>query len=88
MAAPNPNGSYLQQADPQSFGSNPMGTTAPNYPNTAAQQQQHQQQQSAHADVPKDEVGWYFVEQYYTTLNRTPDRLHVRQFPAFSLACC
>ena len=28
--------------------------------------------------VPKDEVGWYFVEQYYTTLSRNPEKLHVR----------
>ncbi len=30
-----------------------------------------------HAEVPKDEVGWYFVEQYYTNLSRCPDKLHV-----------
>lgn len=29
------------------------------------------------SDIPKDEVGWYFVEQYYTTLSRTPDKLYV-----------
>ena len=29
------------------------------------------------SSVPKDEVGWYFVEQYYTTLSRSPDKLHV-----------
>lgn len=28
--------------------------------------------------VPKDEVGWYFVEQYYTTLSKHPEKLHVR----------
>ena len=27
--------------------------------------------------VPKDEVGWYFVEQYYTTLSKSPEKLHV-----------
>ena len=26
----------------------------------------------------KDEVGWYFVEQYYTTLSRSPEKIHVR----------
>ncbi|KAL1625149.1 hypothetical protein SLS56_007495 [Neofusicoccum ribis] len=30
---------------------------------------------SGAADIPKDEVGWYFVEQYYTTLSRTPEKL-------------
>lgn len=29
-------------------------------------------------EIPKDEVGWYFVEQYYTTLSRTPEKLYVR----------
>lgn len=28
-------------------------------------------------DIPKDEVGWYFVEQYYTTLSRSPEKLFV-----------
>ena len=27
--------------------------------------------------VSKDEVGWYFVEQYYTTLSKNPEKLHV-----------
>jgi hypothetical protein len=29
------------------------------------------------SEIPKDEVGWYFVEQYYTTLSKSPDRLSV-----------
>ena len=29
------------------------------------------------SSIPKDEVGWYFVEQYYTTLSRNPEKLHV-----------
>jgi len=28
-------------------------------------------------EIPKDEVGWYFVEQYYTTLSRSPEKLYV-----------
>lgn len=28
-------------------------------------------------DIPKDEVGWYFVEQYYTTMSRSPEKLHL-----------
>ena len=32
---------------------------------------------SGNGGVPKDEVGWYFVEQYYTTLSKTPEILHV-----------
>ena len=27
--------------------------------------------------IPKDEVGWYFVEQYYTTMSRSPEKLFV-----------
>lgn len=33
---------------------------------------------NSNAKVPKDEVGWYFVEQYYTTLSKTPEKIHVR----------
>jgi hypothetical protein len=31
--------------------------------------------------VPKDEVAWYFVEQYYTTMSKSPERLHVSDPP-------
>ncbi|KAA8647564.1 hypothetical protein EYZ11_006999 [Aspergillus tanneri] len=27
--------------------------------------------------ISKDEVGWYFVEQYYTTMSRNPDKLQL-----------
>ncbi|KAI5845191.1 hypothetical protein DFP73DRAFT_46256 [Morchella snyderi] len=78
MASPQPpvantNGSYLQQADPQSFQANPTAGTASNYQTQSGASQQA----SATESVPKDEVGWYFVEQYYTTLNKTPERLHL-----------
>lgn len=33
--------------------------------------------EGGNGNVPKDEVGWYFVEQYYTTLSKTPEKLHV-----------
>lgn len=29
------------------------------------------------ADISKDEVGWFFVEQYYTTMSRGPEKLHL-----------
>ncbi|KAF2087722.1 hypothetical protein K490DRAFT_21836, partial [Saccharata proteae CBS 121410] len=32
---------------------------------------------SGAAEIPKDEVGWYFVEQYYTTLSRSPEKLYL-----------
>jgi hypothetical protein len=31
----------------------------------------------AKPDITKDEVGWFFVEQYYTTLSRSPEKLHL-----------
>lgn len=37
------------------------------------------------SSVPKDEVGWYFVEQYYTTLSKNPEKLHVSPNPALPL---
>ncbi|KMU86389.1 NTF2 and RRM domain-containing protein [Coccidioides immitis H538.4] len=33
--------------------------------------------QEAKNDIPKEEVAWFFVEQYYTTLSRTPEKLHL-----------
>ncbi|KAG9241139.1 hypothetical protein BJ878DRAFT_246949 [Calycina marina] len=27
--------------------------------------------------LTKDEIGWYFVEQYYTTLSKNPEKLHL-----------
>ena len=44
-------------------------------------------------DLSKDEVGWYFVEQYYTTLSKHPEKLHVSPFacacdyPVTNYAC-
>jgi hypothetical protein len=31
----------------------------------------------ANSNLGKDEVAWFFVEQYYTTLSKTPEKLHV-----------
>jgi hypothetical protein len=33
------------------------------------------QQSSQAPDIPKDEVAWYFVERYYNTLSRSPEKL-------------
>jgi hypothetical protein len=27
--------------------------------------------------VEAQEIGWYFVEQYYTTLSKSPERIHL-----------
>lgn len=32
---------------------------------------------SGNHNLSKDEVAWYFVEQYYTTLSKTPEKLHL-----------
>ncbi|KAG8665636.1 hypothetical protein FPOAC1_010435 [Fusarium poae] len=32
---------------------------------------------SANSNLSKDEVGWYFVEQYYNTLSKSPEKLHL-----------
>jgi hypothetical protein len=58
------------------------GNYAQGYDSYAASQQQSASQpaqQASASEIPKDEVGWYFVEQYYTTLSKSPDRLYVRR---------
>ena len=55
-----------------SFGDEP--TSVPNAGNSSTTGTSE-----GNAGVPKDEVGWYFVEQYYTTLSKTPEKLHVRK---------
>lgn len=35
---------------------------------------------TANSILSKDEVGWYFVEQYYTTLSKSPEKLHVSYY--------
>ncbi|KAG5987190.1 hypothetical protein E4U43_005190 [Claviceps pusilla] len=32
---------------------------------------------ATNSNLSKDEVGWYFVEQYYTTLSKSPEKLHL-----------
>lgn len=39
------------------------------------------------SNLSKDEVGWYFVEQYYTTLSKSPEKLHVRFCPPIDDVC-
>lgn len=70
------NGSYAPQQhfDQQQYAAQPYAQAAPAAssstpaPAAAANPQ---------PEIPKDEVGWYFVEQYYTTLSRTPEKLYV-----------
>ncbi|KAL8919945.1 MAG: hypothetical protein Q9208_006513 [Pyrenodesmia sp. 3 TL-2023] len=51
------------------------GADASSAPNTAAGNSTAPAEGSS--SVPKDEVGWYFVEQYYTTLSKNPEKLHL-----------
>lgn len=59
------NGTY-NNAGAQSYGQAPPPTSST--PTTTA---------SSQPEIPKDEVGWYFVEQYYTTLSRNPEKLYL-----------
>lgn len=56
----------IYPAGQQSFTQAPPASTTP--ATTAS---------SVTSEIPKDEVGWYFVEQYYTTLSRQPEKLYV-----------
>ena len=53
------------------LGEENAGGNNPGEPTTASTNE------GGNGNVPKDEVGWYFVEQYYTTLSKTPEKLHV-----------
>ena len=72
-------GSGEQQMSSHEFES----TTGARHPNTPGAQAPTIPTSSSSAaaegssSVPKDEVGWYFVEQYYTTLSKSPEKLHV-----------
>ena len=57
-----------------------MASTESSAPTNGNYAQDYSQpaQQAPASEIPKDEVGWYFVEQYYTTLSKSPDRLYVR----------
>lgn len=76
------NGTYAHQTpsyDPA--GANSFAAANANNATSYAASQQPESTQSNNnstsTDIPKDEVGWYFVEQYYTTLSKSPERLYV-----------
>lgn len=67
------NGTFVPQ---NSYGSiEQSGYTAPSY--SSSNPSAPSQTNNSAADIPKDEVGWYFVEQYYTTLSRSPEKVYV-----------
>jgi len=63
------NGSFSQQDQYKSATEQYPATSGPTESNTGSA--------SGNSDLSKDEVGWYFVEQYYTTLSKSPEKLHV-----------
>ncbi|EUC34998.1 hypothetical protein COCCADRAFT_3738 [Bipolaris zeicola 26-R-13] len=66
------NGNYAPQGYENSYSTGASNFTPSQQP-TASQPAQ----QATASEIPKDEVGWYFVEQYYTTLSKSPDRLYL-----------
>ncbi|CAD6500822.1 BgTH12-06527 [Blumeria graminis f. sp. triticale] len=46
------------------------------HPANSSATETHSEKPSA-TNVRKDEVGWYFVEKYYNTLSRNPEKLHL-----------
>ncbi|KAI4754156.1 hypothetical protein E4T52_13704 [Aureobasidium sp. EXF-3400] len=67
------NGTFVPQ---NSYGSiEQSGYTAPAY--SSSNPSAPSQSNNSAADIPKDEVGWYFVEQYYTTLSRSPEKVYL-----------
>ena len=70
LATPTVNGNYAAQP-PYGGGDAHAGTITANGPSAPSASG------NSESSLTKDEVGWYFVEQYYTTLSRNPERLHV-----------
>lgn len=72
--AVNGNGNYGNQSYDNFTASTSAANSAPSY---GATQEPAASSSASAAEVPKDEVGWYFVEQYYTTLSKSPEKLYV-----------
>jgi hypothetical protein len=62
------NGSFSQQDQYKSATEQYPATSGPTESSTGS---------TSGNDLSKDEVGWYFVEQYYTTLSKSPEKLHL-----------
>jgi len=58
------------------------GTTHEEHP-TSSQSSEIGGNKAGSPKLSQEEVGWYFVEQYYKTLNKNPEKLHVSPAP-----CC
>ncbi|KAL8733865.1 MAG: hypothetical protein Q9166_001853 [cf. Caloplaca sp. 2 TL-2023] len=72
-------GSGDQQLSSQGFGSaaGPPASHTPGAEASHAPTSGSAASAEGSSSVPKDEVGWYFVEQYYTTLSKNPEKLHL-----------
>ena len=65
-----PDQSAISHSATDSLSANPEFPSSTSMPNT-------HNNSGSNSDIPKDEVGWYFVEQYYTTMSRNPEKLYV-----------
>jgi len=73
------NGSFSQQDQYKSATEQYPATSGPAESSTGS---------TSGNDLSKDEVGWYFVEQYYTTLSKSPEKLHVSRIPCtYKVGC-
>ncbi|RPA74707.1 NTF2-domain-containing protein [Ascobolus immersus RN42] len=76
MAANNNTSNYLPQVDPYVPAAAYDASMAPQTESTPAVAPAAAP--AGPAEAPgKSEVGWMFVEQYYTTLNKSPEKLHL-----------
>ena len=75
------NGNFMA-AQPQDYGMSDQTVTTTVIPTSSdpsiAGVQNSGGGAAGNTDIPKDEVGWYFVEQYYTTMSKNPEKLYVR----------
>ncbi|RYP03293.1 hypothetical protein DL765_010555 [Monosporascus sp. GIB2] len=63
----------INHADQFQSVSNTPSTTSNNAPSV----DQTSSGSANNSNLSKDEVAWFFVEQYYTTLSKTPEKLHL-----------
>lgn len=65
------------------YGSHPYGAAEPSFTgqaNGSGAAYTAPSATSQQPEVSKEEVAWYFVEQYYTTMSRTPEKLYVGRY--------
>ncbi|KAI4859573.1 hypothetical protein F4820DRAFT_156597 [Hypoxylon rubiginosum] len=55
----------------------PSSATSATHSVSAIQPAEQSSSTSPNSNLGKDEVAWFFVEQYYTTLSKNPEKLHL-----------